>query len=67
MLLGDTWFPRPGSLKVTVAKAIGSKADSARDDWQMAIKLRDQARAVMLQKNGEPDLSMEDSPFYKSS
>ena len=52
MLRAGSWFPRRGRLEVIVAAPI--PPDGA--DWAAAIRLRDAARAVILQHCGEPDL-----------
>ncbi|QSA98900.1 AMP-binding protein [Methylococcus sp. EFPC2] len=58
MLRGDTWFPRPGAIAVTLGKPIDTTAlcASAGDPWQASLLLRDAARARILRHCGEPDL-----------
>ncbi len=51
ILRGDQWFPRRGSVAVTV----GAPIRPAGSDWAAAIRLRDAARAEILQHCGEPD------------
>jgi 1-acyl-sn-glycerol-3-phosphate acyltransferase len=63
MLLGGTWFPRRGSLQVIVCEPV----EPTGDDWRAAVDLRDRARTVMLEHCGEPDLNIQDNPFFKSS
>ncbi len=51
ILRGDQWFPRRGSVAVTV----GAPILPAGSDWAAAIRLRDAARMEILQHCGEPD------------
>jgi len=63
ILLDDTWFPRRGSITVTIGKPIEPEkpeGESAR--WKAALHLRDAAREHILRYCGEPDLSHEKSP-----
>ncbi|MEA5445919.1 AMP-binding protein [Gammaproteobacteria bacterium AB-CW1] len=52
MLRGFSFFVRPGRVSVTVGKPIHPDGD----DWDAALKLRDQARDWILEHCGEPDL-----------
>ena len=52
MLRADSWFPRRGRLEVIIAAPIVPDGD----DWAAAVRLRDQARAIILQNCGEVDL-----------
>ncbi len=52
VLRGDKWFPRKGSISVTIRPPI--RADGA--DMAAAARLRDQVRAAILEHCGEPDL-----------
>lgn len=61
MLRGNTWFPRPGSLSVTIGSPITPDA-AIEDDWSRAIDLRDRVRAEILARCGEPDLEREKPP-----
>lgn len=45
-------FPRRGGVNINISKAIEPKGN----DWEAAVALRDQARAVILSRCGEPDL-----------
>jgi 1-acyl-sn-glycerol-3-phosphate acyltransferase len=54
ILRAGHWFPRHGTLVVTVSKPIVPLDESA-DDFSAAIALRDAARAAILQTCGEPD------------
>lgn len=55
MLRAGSWFPRRGNVQVSVGMPIVSEGD----DWQAAVKLRDSARRVLLERLDEPDLSSE--------
>ena len=52
-LRGSSWFPHRAALSVSVLPAVWPE----RADWEAAIKLRDAARASILQHLGEPDLT----------
>ena len=52
ILRGDQWFPRKGSVLVT----IGAPIPPAGNDWSAAVHLRDAARAEILRACGEPDV-----------
>ena len=53
LLRADTWFPRRGLVRVIVGLPIMPEST----DWAGAVKLRDAARAVILQHLDEPDLA----------
>ena len=55
ILRGGQWFPRRGKIHVHIGSALA--ADGA--DFDAAVRLRDAARAQMLQRCGEPDLAYE--------
>ncbi|MEE8366218.1 MAG: AMP-binding protein [Gammaproteobacteria bacterium] len=55
LLRPDTWFPRRTAVRVIVAAPILAEGT----DWAAAVKLRDAARADILQHLGEPDLARE--------
>ena len=55
MLRGDQWFPRRSAITVTV----GHLLRPTGRDFSAAIRLRDEARAQMLEQCGEPDLAEE--------
>ena len=59
ILRGDQWFPRRGSVEVTIAAPIMPRAA----DWSAAIAARDAARSELLRLVGEPDLSEERVTF----
>ena len=52
ILRAGSWFPRWGRLEVIVETPIHPDGE----DWSAAIRLRDQARDVILRHCGEPDL-----------
>jgi 1-acyl-sn-glycerol-3-phosphate acyltransferase len=52
ILRGEQWFPRPGSVTVTLGNVLLPDGD----DFAAAIRLRDAARAQILDNCGEPDL-----------
>ncbi|GAB4343016.1 MAG: AMP-binding protein [Desulfobulbaceae bacterium] len=56
---GDTWFPRPGPVSVTVRPPVMPEGEG----WEAAVALRDRVRAEMLAHLGEPDLADLFSPF----
>lgn len=55
VLRGDQWFPRRGDLSVSIGESL--LADGA--DFGAAVRLRDRARDIILQRCGEPDLAHE--------
>jgi 1-acyl-sn-glycerol-3-phosphate acyltransferase len=55
ILRGGQWFPRRGKISVH----IGSPLAADGTGFDAAVRLRDKARAVMLQRCGEPDLAHE--------
>ncbi len=57
ILRANSWFPRAGAVSVLV----GEPVLPAGTDWAAAVKLRDAARAAILQQIAEPDLSLEKS------
>ena len=59
ILRGDQWFPRRGSVDVTIVPPIKSKGKN----WSAALALRDEARSEMLRLIGEPDLASEQVTF----
>ncbi|WP_372882774.1 AMP-binding protein [Psychromonas sp.] len=54
MLREREWFPRRGSINVILGEPI--EVESGDDDWQIATRLKDKARAEILSHCGEPDL-----------
>ena len=52
ILRDGQWLPRRGEVTITVTLPIHPDGD----DWNAAIRLRDAARAALLQYCGEPDL-----------
>jgi 1-acyl-sn-glycerol-3-phosphate acyltransferase len=53
VLRDGTWFPRRYPVAITVGAPIAPEGQ----DWNAAVKLRDQVRAEVLKYCGEPDLS----------
>ena len=61
MLREGSWFPRPGTITVVIAKPVAPEAPAgAGDSWRRAVVLRDEVRRVMLANLGEPDLEREE-------
>jgi 1-acyl-sn-glycerol-3-phosphate acyltransferase len=58
LLRADSWFPRRGAVRVSVAAPILPVGS----DWAAAVKLRDAARAALLARLREPDLARETPP-----
>lgn len=59
ILLGNTYFPRRGTITVDIGDPIRPSAvgkDKAPDSWSRALILRDLAREYILRHCGEPDL-----------
>ena len=56
ILRAGSWFPRRGALEVIVETPIAPDGD----DWTAVVRLKEAARAVVLNGCGEPDLR--DSP-----
>jgi 1-acyl-sn-glycerol-3-phosphate acyltransferase len=54
MLRGDQWLPRWTPIEIEIAEPI----TPAGTDFSSVLKLRDQARAAMLERVGEPDLGV---------
>ena len=52
ILRAASWFPRHGSISVTISQPVYPQGSG----WEEAIRLRDEARAEILQHCGEPDL-----------
>jgi len=60
MLRGDTWFPRRGTIAITIGPAVDPRAaPPGSDRWQTALWLRDATRAWILEHSREPDLAHE--------
>jgi 1-acyl-sn-glycerol-3-phosphate acyltransferase len=51
LMTGNRFFPRPGR----AALAIGEPLQPAGNDWEAAVRLRDQTRAFIAAHSGEPD------------
>jgi len=59
ILRSDQWFPRRGSIRVTLGHPILPDGT----DWAAALRLRDAARAEILRHCGEPDLAAHPGPI----
>jgi 1-acyl-sn-glycerol-3-phosphate acyltransferase len=59
VLRDGSWFPRRGPIGVTVGPPLDAAALAAevRDNWSLALRLRDAARAEILRNSHEPDLA----------
>jgi len=61
-LRADSWFPRHGSISVTIGSPIypeSPPSDHEPDSWATALRLRDKTRQWILMHCGEPDLGHE--------
>ena len=67
LLRADSWFPRRHFLSVKFCEPISAEKRAEESEWELAIRLQQQAREVMLQQSGEPDLGIEDSPFAQQT
>ena len=66
ILRPDSWFPHRGEIQVT----IGAPVEPGRatiDRWAAALRLRDHARAFILDHCGEPDLEYESAEIFNQS
>jgi 1-acyl-sn-glycerol-3-phosphate acyltransferase len=62
VLRSGSWFPRPGSVTVTIGPPVVPPVDaegSVTDAWTAALRMRDEARRFILRHCGEPDLAPE--------
>jgi 1-acyl-sn-glycerol-3-phosphate acyltransferase len=59
VLRAGTWFPRHGAISLIIDEPIPAATPVAdeRERFTTAVILRDQARATILQRSGEPDLA----------
>jgi len=64
MLRADQWFPRWGPISVEVAEPIKPSGT----EFASVLKLREEVRAVILARCGEPDLGelMKPTPMSAS-
>ena len=68
ILRADSWFPRPGSITITMGPPIRTEKilrASGGDRWQAALGLRRSARQYILRFCGEPDLAHERAPIFE--
>jgi len=60
ILRAGSWFPRHGSISVTIGSPIAPHTpDMPQETWAAAIQLRDKTRQWILNHCGEPDLGHE--------
>jgi 1-acyl-sn-glycerol-3-phosphate acyltransferase len=61
ILTGNNWYAHHGEIRVTVGETIQVEKgdDPEPSEWEQALRLRDQARAQILQHCGEPDMGHE--------
>ncbi len=60
ILRAGSWFPHRGAITIEIGKPVDPKKITARtekEQWDVAIGLRDQSREFILRHCGEPDLS----------
>lgn len=55
ILVGDSWFPRHGQVRITIGEPIACDL-SLESTWQQALALRGAARKHILNHAGEPDM-----------
>jgi len=56
----DNWLPRRGSIHIDIGQAIHPhdiEKQVGKDDWKIAIALRERCRKFILRHCGEPDLA----------
>lgn len=60
ILRAESWFPHRGTVTIEIGKPVDPKKITARtekEQWDVALGLRDQSREFILRHCGEPDLS----------
>jgi 1-acyl-sn-glycerol-3-phosphate acyltransferase len=60
VLRSGSWFPRPGTVAVTIGPPVEPPGDTngeVADTWTAALRMRDEARQFVLRNCGEPDLA----------
>lgn len=70
ILRSGSWFPRRGSISITIGKPIKHDhipLEPEENEWNLALTLRDNTRAWILKHCGEPDLEHERPPLLMSS
>ena len=63
ILRSGSWFPRAGSISVTIAAPI--VPEQTAEHWASAVALRDRVRKTMLRLSGEPD-KRDVEPFVRA-
>lgn len=58
MLVGRSWFPRRGKIRVEVGEPLWPQSVAGKESqcWREAVRLRDASRAYIARHCGEPDL-----------
>ena len=67
ILRSGSWFPRRGTVNVTIGPALLSTevlAVADNDRWKATLMLRDRVRTWILRHCGEPDLEDERPPVF---
>jgi len=62
ILRAGSWFPHHGSISIDIGKAIDPKTiahKTSKDNWHIALELRDESREFILRHCGEPDLTQQ--------
>ena len=63
ILRANNWLPRKAMITVTIGKPIKPETDGKTTDlettWDIAVKMKDEARSHILKHIGEPDLSQD--------
>ncbi len=70
ILRADSWFPRPGKVRVKIGAPIQPDSlamEDTNNQWQRTIALRNQARTWILRYCGEPDLKHEQAPIFQNN
>jgi len=70
ILRDESWFPRQGTVTITIGKPIAPSAVTGRNQselWTAALRSLNQSRDFILKNCDEPDLSHEKAPIFKAS
>jgi len=60
ILRANNWLPRRGSIHIDIGAAIHPRdvvKQAGKDNWKVAIALRERCRKFILRHCGEPDLA----------